>query len=497
LAFWLGLGVGSKAKKRKIQSAVEPPHSKSRLFADEIYAKIKSANCFREGGITVRQAGKFCDGVPRRDFLRLGTAGMFGMGLGLSSLLERQALAAERGAETRDISLIFLFLHGGLSTIDTWDLKPNAPAEFRGEFKPIGTNIPGIFIGEHLPRTARQMDKIALIRSFRHHNSDHGPADHYMLTGYFPQAGFNPGLNPNNQRPAHGAVIARKLGPRKSVPPYICLPKMHPSTGPAYLGSGAAPFVIDADPNAPDFAVRDIVPPPAIAMSRLEARKELLARIDRFQQAEEAKANRNAQAVGVFQQKAFELMTSAEAKKAFNIHAEADKLRDQYGRNSLGQSCLMARRLVEAGVRCVTIDHSNWDTHNDNFNTLKRSLLPALDGALATLFRDLADCGNLEKTLVVVTGEFGRTPRINKDAGRDHWGPAFTVALGGGGIRGGVVVGQSDARAEKPVADPYGPEDLAATMYHLIGIDPNDEFYTPDGRPVKIANNGRIIRQLL
>jgi hypothetical protein len=424
--------------------------------------------------------------------LRLGSAGIFGINFTLAGLLR-----AAEGRPVNDVSLIFVFLHGGLSTIDTWDLKPAAPVEFRGEFKPIATNVPGLQITEHLPRTARQMEKIAIIRSFRHHNSDHGPADHYILTGYFPQAGFNAGLSPNNQRPSHGSVIARKLGPRGSVPPYVCLPKLHPSGGAAYLGPAAAPFVIEADPNAPDFSVPDIVPPPALEADRLEARKQLLARLDRYQQAGEVRANQAAQAVGVFQRKAFELMTSPEAKKAFRIQAESDKLRDEYGRNSLGQSCLMARRLVEAGVRCVTIDHSNWDTHNDNFNVLKKTLLPTLDGALATLFRDLAERGLLERTLVVVTGEFGRTPRINKDAGRDHWGPSFTVALGGGGVRGGRALGSSDARAEKPAADPYGPEDLAATMYHLLGLNPEEEFYTPEGRPVKIVNNGRVIHDLL
>jgi uncharacterized protein (DUF1501 family) len=439
---------------------------------------------------------QFCDGIARRDFLRLGSAGVFGMGFTLPAVLAQQAQAAAKGKKVKDISLIFLFLHGGLSTMDTWDLKPQAPAEFRGDFKPIATKVTGIQIGEHLPRIARQMDKFALIRSFRHHNSDHGPADHYILTGYFPQAGFNPGLNPNNQRPAHGSIIARKLGPRGSVPPYVCLPKMHPSAGSAYLGSGAAPFVIDADPNAPNFAVPDIVPPPALNASRLDSRKQLLAQIDRFHQSAETRANRASQAVSIYQKQAFELMTSRAAKKAFDIHAEPDKLRDEYGRNSLGQSCLMARRLVQAGVRCVTIDHSNWDTHDNNFNTLKRSLLPALDGALATLFRDLADRGLLSTTLVVVTGEFGRTPRINKNAGRDHWGPAFTVALGGAGIKGGLVVGKSDARAERPASDPCGPEDLSATMYHLMGIDPREEFYTPEGRPVPIVNNGKVIDAL-
>ena len=434
----------------------------------------------------------FCDGIRRRDFLRLGTASLFGMGLTLPRILQ-----GAEGRQSSDVSLIFLFLHGGLSTIDTWDLKPDSPAEFRGEFRPIATNVTGIQIGEHMPRTARHMDKIALIRSFRHHNSDHGPADHYMLTGYFPQAGFNPGLSPNNQRPAHGAIIARKLGPRRGVPPYVCLPKMHPSTGSAYLGSTVAPFVIDADPNAPDFSVPDIVPPPTIAASRLESRRDLLRQLDRYQRAVETRANQHAQAVSDYQREAFNLMTSPAARRAFDIQAEPERLRQDYGRNSLGQSLLMARRLVEAGVRCVTIDHSNWDTHDNNFNTLRRDLLPALDGGMATLFRDLAERGMLQSTLVVVTGEFGRTPRINQNAGRDHWGPAFTVALGGGGIQGGRVIGRTDARAERPTQDPHGPENLSATIFHLLGIDPAEEFYTPDGRPVPIVNHGRVIRELL
>jgi arylsulfatase A-like enzyme len=277
----------------------------------------------------------------------------------------------------------------------------------------------------------------------------------------------------------------------------VCLPKVHPSFGSAYLGAAAAPFGIDADPNAPDFTVPDVLPPVSVSAARMDNRKVLLDGIDRFQKAAEARANRDAAAMGTFREKAFDLMTSPQAKKAFELSAEPEKLRDEYGRTSLGQSGLLARRLVEAGVRCVSIDHTNWDTHDGNFATLKRDLLPALDAALATLFRDLAERGLLESTLVVVTGEFGRTPRINKNAGRDHWGPAFTVALGGGGIKGGVVVGKSDARAEKPASDPYGPEDMCATMYRLMGIDPEDEFYTPEGRPVKIVNNGRVIHELL
>jgi uncharacterized protein (DUF1501 family) len=444
-------------------------------------------------------ATRFCDGIHRRDLLRVGSAGLFGLGLSLPQLLERQALAGESPSKRlkNNVSLVIVFLKGGLSTIDTWDMKPQAPAEFRGEFDPIDTNVPGIQLCEHLPRVARQMDKFSLIRSFAHRDSNHGPADHYMLTGYAPTAGFNPSLSPNNQRPAHGAVVARKLGPRGSVPAYVCLPRMHPSGGPAYLGPAAAPFVIEADPNAPGFAVPDLSPPLVLDASRLSARRELLARVDRYQESAEAQANARVRDTSAFRQKAFELMTSPEARRAFDIHAESEQLRDEYGRTSLGQSCLMARRLVEAGVRCVTIDHTNWDTHDNNFAVLKGELLPALDAAMSTLFRDLADRGLLQSTLVVFTGEFGRTPRINKNAGRDHWGPSFTVALGGGGIQGGRVLGASDARAEKPASDPRGPEDLAATMYHLLGIDPQEEFYTPEGRPVKIANEGRVIHELI
>jgi hypothetical protein len=441
--------------------------------------------------------GKLCNGVSRRGFLHLGSAAILGAGVTLPMLLEARAKASEQRRPTKDVSLIFLFLHGGLSTIDTFDMKPDAPAEFRGEFNPASTNVNGVQICEHLTHLRGQMDKFSLIRSFRHHNSDHGAADHYLLTGYFPIAGFNAGVSPNNQRPSHGSIIARKLGSKGGVPPYVCLPKMHPSCGPAYLGSTVAPFTIDADPNAPNFSVPDIVPPPSLAASRLDNRRELLRSMDRFQQAAEGKVNPYARAVGDYQREAFTLMASPQARRAFDIHQEPDKLRDDYGRNSLGQSCLMARRMVEAGVRCVTIDHSNWDTHDNNFNSLKRELLPALDQGLAMLLRDLSDRGLLDSTLVVVTGEFGRTPRINKNAGRDHWGPAFTVALAGGGIKGGRALGTTNPRAERPTSDPYGPEDLAATMYHLLGINPRDEFHTPDGRPMPIVNGGRIINDLL
>lgn len=436
---------------------------------------------------------KFCNGLTRRDALRLGTASIFGSAIGLSDLVR----AGENPLNRNDLSLIYVFLHGGQSHLDTFDLKPDAPAEFRGDFKPIKTKIPGLLMSEHLPKMAAQLDKYSIIRSFRHHNSDHGPADHYMLTGYFPAAGFNSNLSPNNQRPTAGSIVSKSLGSRGSVPAYVALPKMHPSGGPSYLGASHAPFVIEADPSSPNFSVPDLVPPPVIAANRMNDRRKLLDNVDKYHKALEVQANSNAKTISTFRSRAFDLMTSQEAKKAFDIHSEPEKLRDEYGRHTLGQSCLMARRLTEAGVRCVTIDHSNWDTHDGNFEVLKKTLLPVYDTAISTLFRDLSDRGRLDKTLVVVTGEFGRTPRINKNAGRDHWGSAFSVVVGGGGLKPGVVVGKTDARAEKPISDPYGPEDLFATMMYSLGINPKGEFHMPDGRPVGIVNNGRIISELV
>ena len=447
-----------------------------------------------------RKSTPFCDGTSRRDFLRVGAAGALGLNFSLARLLETEAAAAAAGkldASRSDTSFIFVFLRGGLSTIDTFDMKPDAPDTVRGPFQPRRTNVPGTHVCEHLPRIAGVMDKFSLIRSFTHSNAGHGPADHYMLTGYHPTAGFNAGLIPNNQHPSIGSVIAHKLGPRGSVPPYVCLPTMHPSGSSAYLGPSAVPFTIEADPNSPSFEVPDMQPPMNVDAARIADRRGLLASVDRFQKSAEQRANSTASQLRAFAERATALMTSREAKRAFDLHAEPEKMRDEYGRSTLGQSCLMARRLVEAGVRCVTVEHQNWDTHTRNFETLRDDLLPKLDLALSALFRDLADRSMLKKTLVVVTGEFGRTPKINKDAGRDHWSRCFTVALGGGGLQGGRIVGTSDREASDPADNPYGPEDLCATVYSLLGINPHDEMKTPEGRPVMLTNSGRVIKELI
>ena len=437
---------------------------------------------------------RFCDGLTRRDMLTAGGASLFGTTFSLSSILEGQAQAAKPGSEN---SLIILFLSGGLSTIDTWDLKPDAPKEFRGPFNPIATNVAGVQLCEHLPRLAQQMDKFAVVRSFGHSNSGHGTADHFMLTGYNTGAGFNSGLKPNNQRPSHGAIITRELGPRGTVPPYVCVPNMHNSGGSSYLGSTAAPFVVNSDPAVPNFAVPDLAPPVAINANRFDSRRGLLQTVDRFQKRGEAQFNAQAKTVSAFQQKAIDLMTSPATKRAFDIHSEPDKLRDRYGRNTLGQCCLMARRLVSAGVRCVLINHANWDTHYNNFHVLENDLLHLLDGGMSTLLDDLDDRGLLDTTMVLVTGEFGRTPRINKLAGRDHWGPSSAIAVAGSGIKGGTIVGASNERAEKPATKPYRPADLAATIYHSLGVDPEREFKTPEGRPIPIVpHGGEVIEEL-
>ncbi|MBL98403.1 MAG: hypothetical protein CMM06_01815 [Rhodopirellula sp.] len=440
---------------------------------------------------------RFCDGIRRRDMLRFGAAGAFGMGITLPSLLEHEARLKANGVETKDTSLIIVFLQGGLSTIDTWDMKPEAPAEFRGDFSPISTVLPGVQISEHLPKISKVHDKFSLVRSFGHANSNHGQADHFMLTGYPHGPGFNGGLKPNNQKPCVGAVIGNELGPRGGVPPYVCLPRMHNSAGSSYLGSSATPFVVGADPNAPDFKVPDLAPPVAVQSRRLNDRRALLKTINRYEQSTVIQANQGARAMRTFQEKAFELMTSDATKAAFDINSEPDAVRKRYGRNMLGQSCLMARRLIEAGVRCAFVNHIDWDTHYNNFHVLKNELLPKLDAAMSSLLTDLDERGMLDSTMVLVTGEFGRTPRINKDAGRDHWGPSCAIAMAGGGVQGGRVIGASNERAERPATTPYGPADLMATIYHGMGIDPEREFLTPEGRPVPIVpGTGRVISEL-
>ncbi|HZO86997.1 MAG TPA: DUF1501 domain-containing protein [Chthonomonadaceae bacterium] len=443
------------------------------------------------------ELGKYkdCDGITRRDFIRVGSLAAFG--ITLSGLLEAQArAAAPKGAPgkqapgaRRDVSIILLWMGGGPSHIDTFDPKPDAPQEIRGAFKAIPTNVSGIQISEHLPKLAKQMDKFSILRSVTSPDGSHETATHYLLTGY--------PFNPSVEYPSYGAVIAREKGFQNNMPPYILmggLPFAHGTGG--YMGAVYNPFLINGDPNNKDFSVQDVSPPPGVDTIRMDRRRLLRAALDDWQRNKET-ASKAAQTMDAFYARAYSLVTSPAAKKAFNLSEEPDKLRDEYGRNYFGQSCLLARRLVEAGVRCVAIHYGGWDTHENNFNALKDGLLPPLDGGYSALLKDLHQRGMLDTTLVVWMGEFGRTPRVNSSAGRDHWPGAISVCMGGGGVKTGMVVGSSNERAEYPKDRPIRVEDVAATIYKTVGINYEKEYISPEDRPLKINYDGTPIGELL
>ena len=436
----------------------------------------------------------FCDQFPRRQALRIGGTGLFS-GLSLPRLLELEARAA--GPQQRKIeACIFLFLEGGPSTIDMWDLKPEAPAEIRGPYKQIGTTVPGTFVGEHCGECAKITDKFTILRSHSHSDNGHQTGYHYMMTGQ--RAVFGDGQGggaPTNRLyPSMGSVISRELGQRSLVPVYVNLPNMMNAGGPGFYGAEYGPFVIENDPVQPDFQVKDLGLVRGVDTERLKLRRRLLTGVD---QARRSPSQGRSGEMSAYYEKAFELITSTEAQKAFDIHSESEKLRERYGYTSLGQCALMARRLVEAGCRFIGVDHGSWDTHFTCFPSLENDLIPHADRAFAALVTDLEERGLLETTLVIMMGEMGRTPRINKQAGRDHWSKAQSVLFAGGGMAPGRVVGATNKYAEHPVTQPYGVEDLLETVYYLMGIDTQKTFYTPAGRPVPILTKGQVIRELL
>jgi hypothetical protein len=418
----------------------------------------------------------------RRDFIQIGALGSLGLGL-----REYFKLRSVQAAGNDDISCILFWQSGGASQLDTFDMKPDAPKEIRGPFNPIATNVPGIQICEHLPQTARQADKYAIIRSLTSREMDHERAINYLLTGYAPLQTI--------EFPSLGSVVSKELGPRADMPPYVAIPNTFPSYGAGFLGGGYNPFIA-GDPNVKGYQVRDLKLPLDVDWERVDRRRWLLRMVDqRFRQID---AGNEAATIDDYYARAYDLMNSPRAKRAFDIDEEPESIRNRYGRTPVGQGCLLARRLVEAGVRFVTVAKGwlNWDTHGNNFNTLEKALLPELDPAYATLLEDLQQRGLLDRTLVVLMGEFGRTPKINGDAGRDHWSKVFTVSLAGAGVRGGQVIGASDATAAEVKEKPIHVEDLLATIYDRIGIDTTREYHTPIGRPVKIVNGGNVISEL-
>lgn len=435
----------------------------------------------------------YCDGISRRGFLRLGSVA----GLSLAQILRLQQAQAAVDAQ-KSVNCIFIFIIGGMAHQDMWDPKPNAPAEIRGDFRPISTAVPGMQITELLPHVAKVTDKLSLIRSMTHNDPDHTAGYHVMMTGQHPGTGpaFNRNVANNNVHPSFGSMVARLGKSSGSLPPYISLPNFLNSGGPAFLGASCAPFVIEADPASPDFSVRDIVLPEGVTSDRGIRRQEALRRLKEFEQKAE-QASKEARSLDVFQQKAISLMTSKEAKLAFDISREDERTREEYGMTSLGQCCLMGRRLVEAGCRFVSIENGHWDTHRQNTMSLRDLLVPPLDRSLAALLTDLDRRSLLDSTLVVVATEFGRTPRINQMAGRDHWPGAFSVVMAGGGVKPGRIIGATDKDAASVTDRPTTPADFAATLLTILGIDPQTIIHTPVGRPIQLASGGRPVHELL
>ncbi len=437
----------------------------------------------------------YCDGVSRRRALRVGATGLFG-GLSLPTLLQLQAQAAT-STPAKAKSCIFLMLEGGPSHIDMWDLKPEAPAEIRGEFNPIATCVPGTQISEILPRCARVADKFTILRSHSHADNAHQTGRHWVLTGYPPNFadGQAQGEPFNVLYPSIGSIMARELGQGGSVPPYIEMPNPLGPGGPGFYGPTYAPFTIENDPAQPDFQVRDLDAPALVNGDRFTRRRQLLGDLEGLGNSRDATGK--ADTLASYYEKAIDLTTSPAARQAFDIRAESPEMRERYGYSSIGQSALLARRLVEAGCRFIGIDHGSWDTHFDNFTSHKKTLVPPTDQALSALLTDLDERGILDETLVVMMGEMGRTPRINKDAGRDHWSQCQTVILAGGGIKRGAVIGASDASASYPTTQPYGVQDLLRTIFHLMGVDSDKVYTTPLGRPVPIVSGGQRIEEVL
>lgn len=436
----------------------------------------------------------YCDGITRRNLIRVGAAGLFA---GAHIRSESLALANDKAYSAKARSCIFFMLEGGPSHIDMWDLKPQAPAEIRGPFLPISTSQPGTQISQLLPRSAQIVDKMTILRSHSHTDNAHQTGRHWVLTGYPPNFadGQAQGMPFNVLYPSIGSIVARELGAVGDLPPYVELPNPLGPGGPGFYGAKYAPFTINNDPAQPDFEVPNLNVPDSVTLDRFSRRQTLL---DEFQQLG---PSRNAAGPALkmqsYYRQAEALTLSPNTRRAFDISAESPAMRDRYGMSSIGQCALLARRMVEGGCRFIGIDHGSWDTHFDNFTSHEKTLVPPTDQALSALVNDLDERGLLDSTLVVMMGEMGRTPRINKDAGRDHWSQCQTVILAGGGIKRGAVVGASDATASYPTTQPYGIQDLLRTIFHLMGVNSDKTYNTPVGRPVPIVSGGHLIDEVL
>jgi len=430
-------------------------------------------------------------GTSRRSFLRLGVSGL--ASLNLPGVLRARAAGSPAAKDTR---VILFWLQGGPSHMDLWDMKPEAPAEYRGFWRPIPTNVPGIRISEMFPKQAKVADKFSIVRSLHHGDTDHPGSQHILMTG---RAGVTV-VDLVQKSPALAATVSRVVGPRRrGLPAHVVSPGVQGSYfGASYVGRAYEPFEIGGDPARKEFSVRNLTLPGGMTVERLDDRRRLRRSLDTM--CREVETSGMMDAVDQFEQQAFELVTGSAVRRAFDLGAEAEPLRDRYGRNAWGQSLLLARRLAEAGVTFVTVNWVGWDQHA-NLKPVMLDYLPKVDAAVSALFEDLAARGLDEKVLVIVMGEMSRTPRMNNGSatdqpGRDHWNDAISLALGGGGVKGGRIVGATDPRGEYITERPVTVQDLHATIYHVLGIDPYTSFLNNAGRPVSAIDDGTPIREL-
>lgn len=432
-----------------------------------------------------------CAGIRRRDCLQLGLTTLLGGGLA-SALRAREAGNAPAAAAK---ACILIWQDGGPTHFETFDPKPNAPAEIRGEFKPTPTTLPGVHFSEHLTKLAGMTDRLAVVRSIRHDQGNHGAGNHYLMTGAPPRIPVGCGAFVSFH-PSMGSVTAAEKGAPPGLPAYFSLPSMTRSGGPNFLGAKYAPFVVPNDPNAASFKVRDVVLPEGLTGDRFATRTDLRSEVDTLRRFTDKATADPAVALDDHYRQAYDLMNSKEAQTAFDIGKEAPKTRDRYGRNSFGQRLLLARRLVEAGVPFITIHDGGWDHHTNLFESL-RNRLPKWDNSVAALIADLADRGMLDSTLVIALGEFGRTPQVSKDGGRDHWANAMSVLFAGGGTPGGQVVGATDPKGYAAVERVLSPENFVSTVYSKLGIDPNKILFNTQGRPAHLVSDPTPIKELM
>jgi hypothetical protein len=425
--------------------------------------------------------------LSRRNLL---TVGAFG-GLTLCNFFRlRSALADQKNYESKEgtaKSVIFIFLPGGIAHQESFDPKPYAPLEYRGPLNSIETSLPGVRFSELFPQMAKIANKTVVCRSMTHGEAAHERGTHNMFTGYRP--------SPTLQYPSMGSVVAHEFGPRNNLPPYVLIPSLPtPYAGTGYLSSSYAGFSLGADPANEGFRVQDLALAGGVDDTRFTRRQKLLDVVnEHFKQREKSDSM---EAVDTFYQRAYGLIGSPAAREAFDISKEDPAVREAYGRNQAGSRMLLARRLVEAGVRFVTLTYGGWD-HHDNIAGAMRGQVPPFDQGLATLINDLDSRGLLDSTLVCVASEFGRTPKINATAGRDHWPKVFSLLMAGGGLKRGLAWGTSDATASEPDQDPLTVEDWATTVYHMLGIVADKELMAPGNRPIEIVDNGKVLKDLL